>query len=329
MSDPILKVEDLRVYFYTYAGVVKAVDGVSFEVYNKEVFGLIGETGCGKTVTSRAITRLIPDPGRIESGRALFRINSRWVDLLKLPEDELRKIRGSMITYVFQDPTSALDPLYTAGYQIVETILAHNKTHPREAWSKAIETLRRVLIPEPEIRARSYPHELSGGMKQRVVAGASIVNEPRLLVADEPTTNVDVTIQAQMIELLSQLKNLKGMSIILVTHNMGLIAEMADRVAVMYAGKIVEIADVNTIFEEPLHPYTQGLINCVPDPTKELKELYPIAGTVPDLINPPSGCRFWPRCSRAMDICKREAPPGINVSEGHRVECWLYAGSGL
>lgn len=326
MSGQILVVEDLRVYFYTYAGVVKAVDGVTFEVYDREVFGLIGETGCGKTVASRAITRLIPDPGRIEGGRALFRIGSRWVDLLKLPDDELRKIRGNLITYVFQDPTSALDPLYTVGYQIVETVMAHNRIRAREAWLKAIDTLRRVLIPEPEVRARSYPHELSGGMKQRVVVGTSIVNEPKLLIADEPTTNVDVTIQAQIIELLHKLRDLKGASIMLITHNMGLIAEMADRVAVMYAGRIVEIADVNRIFEEPLHPYTQGLINCVPDPTKELKELHPIPGTVPDLINPPSGCRFWPRCPRAMDICKREIPPRISVSERHSVECWLYAG---
>ena len=328
MSEPILRVKDLRVYFYTYAGVVKAVEGVSFEVYSGEVFGLIGETGCGKTVTSRALTRLIPDPGRIEGGRVLFRINSEWVDLLKLPDSELRKIRGNLISYIFQDPSSALDPLYTAGYQVAETIIAHNRVSWKEAWLKAIDALRSVLIPDPEARVKNYPHELSGGMKQRVVIGTSIVNEPKLLIADEPTTNVDVTIQAQIIDLLHQLKNLRRTSIMLITHNMGLIAEMADRVAVMYAGRIAEIANVYTLFEEPLHPYTQGLIRCVPDPTKEIKELYPIPGTVPDLINPPKGCRFWPRCSKAMDICKREVPPRVEVSKGHFVECWLYAGGG-
>jgi len=328
MSELLLKVEDLRVYFYTYAGVVKAVEGVSFDVYTGEVFGLVGETGCGKTVTSRAITRLIPDPGRIEGGRALFRINSEWVDLLQLPDDELRKIRGSLISYIFQDPSSALDPLYTAGYQVAETITAHNRVSWHKAWLKAIEALRSVLIPDPEARAKNYPHELSGGMKQRVVIGTSIVNEPKLLIADEPTTNVDVTIQAQIIDLLHELKKRRRTAIMLITHNMGLVAEMADRVGVMYAGRIVEIADVYTIFEEPLHPYTQGLLRCVPDPTREIKELYPIPGTVPDLINPPKGCRFWPRCSKAMDICKKEVPKRVEISKGHYVECWLYGGGG-
>lgn len=327
-GEPLLKVRDLTVYFYTYAGVVKAVEGVSFNVYPREVFGLVGETGCGKTVTSRAITRLIPEPGRIEKGQALFRRDSGWIDLLKLPEDEVRKIRGSEIAYIFQDPSSALDPLYTVGYHIAETITAHRDTSWNDAWKEAVNILKSVLIPDPANRIKNYPHELSGGMKQRVVIGVSIANSPKLLIADEPTTNVDVTIQAQIIELLKQLKEERGTSIILITHNMGLVAEMADRVGVMYAGKMVEIADVYTIFEEPLHPYTQGLLKCVPNPLKEIKELHSIPGTIPNLIYPPKGCRFHPRCPFAKPICKEKAPPRVEIAPGHYIECWLYADQG-
>ena len=291
MREPILIVRDLVVYFYTYAGVVKAVDGVSFEVYPGEVFGIVGETGCGKTVTSRAITRLIPEPGRIEGGSVLFKRDSEWIDLLKLPDGELRRIRGNEIAYIFQDPSSALDPLYTTGFQISETIIAHRSVSWNSAWRRALEILRSVLIPDPEKRIKNFPHELSGGMKQRIVIGISISNEPKILVADEPTTNVDVTIQLQLIHLLDKLRREKNTSIMLITHNMGLVAEMADRVGVMYAGRMVEIGEIYEIFDSPLHPYTQGLLKCVPNPLKRIERLYSIVGTIPNLIYPPPGCR--------------------------------------
>ena len=320
----ILKIRDLYVNFYTYAGVVKAINGVSLDVYEGEVLGLVGETGCGKTVTSRAITRLIPSPGRIEKGEIWYRKDGKWIDLLKLDDDELRKIRGDEISYIFQDPSSALDPLYTSGYQIAETMVVHDRAEWDEAWKKAVELLKETLIPDAESRVRNYPHELSGGMKQRVVISIALSNDPRILIADEPTTNVDVTIQAELIDLLKELQKKKGTTIILITHNMGLIAEMSDRVAVMYAGNVVEIADVWTIFEDPLHPYTRGLLACVPDPLKRIERLEPIPGTIPNLIYPPPGCRFHPRCAHAMDICKKKRPPRVEVSSGHFVECWLY-----
>jgi len=322
--EPLLKVRDLVVYFYTYAGVVKAVEKVSFDVYPGEVYGIVGETGCGKTVTSRAITRLIPEPGRIEGGQALFRRDSEWIDLLKLPDKELRKIRGNEIAYIFQDPSSSLDPLYTTGYQIGETIISHRDIRWNDAWKKALDILRNVLIPDPEKRIKNFPHELSGGMKQRIVIGISISNEPKILIADEPTTNVDVTIQAQIISLLAKLKEERNTSIILITHNMGLVAEMADRVGVMYAGKMVEIAPIEEIFENPMHPYTKGLLECVPNPLKEIKRLQHIPGTIPNLIYPPPGCRFHPRCPHAMPICKKMHPPRKEIAPNHFVECWLY-----
>ncbi|MEX0569534.1 MAG: ABC transporter ATP-binding protein [Candidatus Njordarchaeota archaeon] len=328
MTEPILIVKNLVVYFYTYAGVVKAVEGVSFKVYPGEVFGIVGETGCGKTVTSRAITRLIPEPGRIEGGEILFRKNSEWIDLLSLPDSELRKIRGNDIAYIFQDPSSSLDPLYMTGYQIGETIVSHRDVRWRDAWKKAVDILENVLIPDPKSRVKNYPHEMSGGMKQRVVIGISISNEPKILIADEPTTNVDVTIQAQLIDLLKRLKKERNTSIILITHNMGLIAEMADRVGVMYAGKMIEIASIDEIFNNPLHPYTRGLLKCVPNPLKKIDRLYSIPGMIPNLIYPPSGCRFHPRCEHAKPICKEKHPPTVEISPGHFVECWLYSEEG-
>ncbi len=327
MSDEkkiILKIRDLYVNFYTYAGVVKAINGVNLDVYEGEVLGLVGETGCGKTVTSRAITRLIPHPGRIEKGEVLLRTNGKWIDLLKLSEDELRKIRGDLISYIFQDPSSALDPLYSAGYQIAETIVVHERGEWNEAWKKAVELLKETLIPAAEQRVKNYPHELSGGMKQRVVISIALANDPKILIADEPTTNVDVTIQAELIELLKELQRRKKTTIILITHNMGLVAEMADRVAVMYAGNVVEIASIWDLFEEPLHPYTQGLLESVPDVLKKVERLKPIPGSIPNLIFPPPGCRFHPRCPYAMDVCKIKHPPRVEVKPGHFVECWLY-----
>ncbi len=318
----LLRVEDLRVYFYTYAGVVKAVDGVSFTVRKGEVFSIVGETGCGKSVTARAITKLIKPPGRIIGGRVLF----EGRDLLKLSEKEIRRIRGKDIAYIYQDPSSSLDPLYTSGYQIAETITVHNpSTKLKNALKKAIEILRDVAIPDPVKRARNYPHELSGGMKQRVVIGISVSNKPKLIIADEPTTSLDVTVQAQVLDLLQELRKKYGTTIMLITHNLGVVAEVSDRVMVMYAGKVVEIADVYTLFTNPLHPYTRGLLSAVPNPLEKIDEIKPIPGFVPDMINIPRGCRFRPRCSYATQRCLRE-PPLIEVKPGHLVSCWMYTG---
>jgi peptide/nickel transport system ATP-binding protein len=326
-ENEILRVNDLHVRFYTYAGVVHAVSGVSFYVKEAETVALVGETGCGKTVTTRAITRLIDPPGRIERGVVLFRRrDGRVVDLLKISDEELRQIRGYEIAYVFQDPTSALDPLYTIGFHVYETVKAHNpRVGKKEGFRLAIKLLKEVLIPSPEVRVKNYPHELSGGMRQRSVIAIGLSNNPRLLIADEPTTNLDVTVQAQVLELLKELQKMYKMSIILITHNLGIVADMAERVYVMYAGKIVEEGIVDQIFYNPLHPYTRMLLRAVPNPLKKIEKLEYIPGTVPALINPPPGCRFHPRCPFAMDICRREEPPLVEVEKGHFVACWLYA----
>ncbi len=321
----VLKVRDLEVKFYTYAGVVNAVSRVSFDVYEGEVVALVGETGCGKTVTTRALTRLIEHPGRIENGSALFkRRNSEVVDLLKVPDEVIRDIRGNEIAYVFQDPTSALDPLYTVGTHIVETVINHRKAKVKEVLKDAIRLLREVVIPSPELRVKNYPHELSGGMRQRAVIATSLSNSPKLLIADEPTTNLDVTIQAQILELLKDLQARYKMSLILITHNLGIVAEISDRVYIMYAGKIVEEALTTDLYYKPLHPYTQLLLRSVPNPLKRIERLESIPGMVPSLINPPPGCRFYPRCPYATDICRREEPSMIEVEPRHRVACWLY-----
>ncbi|MEM0044150.1 MAG: ABC transporter ATP-binding protein [Sulfolobales archaeon] len=321
----ILKVVDLDVKFYTYAGVVEAVSKVSFDVYRNEIVALVGETGSGKTVSTRAITRLIDSPGRIEGGSVLFRRrNGGIVDLLSLPDEEIRKIRGDEIAYIFQDPTSALDPLYTIGVHIAETVRDHRTVSGRVLRDLAIKLLRDVAIPNPEIRYKSYPHEMSGGMRQRSVIAISLSNTPILLVADEPTTNLDVTIQAQILDMIRDLVKSRGMSTILVTHNLGVVAETADRVYVMYAGKIAEHGGVYDIFEKPSHPYTQMLLRAVPNPMRKITKLESIPGTIPTLVNPPRGCRFHPRCPFAMDVCRREEPPLVEVEKGHFASCWLH-----
>jgi peptide/nickel transport system ATP-binding protein len=320
----VLKVLDLDVRFYTYAGVVHAVSGVSFEVFEGEVVSLVGETGCGKTVTTRAITRLIDSPGRIVGGRALFRRRSgEVVDLLRISDDELRKIRGDEIAYVFQDPTSALDPLYTIGAHTIETVKAHRKASTKEILKQAIKLLAETMIPNPEVRVRNYPHELSGGMRQRAVISIGLSNSPKLLIADEPTTNLDVTVQAQILDLLRELRSRYGMSLILITHNLGVVAEMAHRVYVMYAGKVVEEAETEEVFYSPEHPYTKLLLRSVPNPARKIEKLESIPGVVPSLINPPPGCRFHPRCPYAKDICRAEEPPLVDLGKNHRVACWL------
>ncbi|HDJ84030.1 MAG TPA: ABC transporter ATP-binding protein [Desulfurococcaceae archaeon] len=326
LCKPILEVRDLYVNFYTYAGIVKAIDGVSFTVCEGETFCLVGETGCGKTVTSRALTRLVPSPGRIVKGEVIYYTPYGKIDLLKLSEDKLREIRGKEIAYIFQDPAAALDPLYTIGYQVGETMVEHKTVKTwKEAFRKAVEVLRNVLLPDPEKRVKSYPHELSGGMKQRSVIGIGLSNQPRIVIADEPTSYLDVTIQAQIMDLLRKLKKERKLTIILITHNMGLVAEMCDRVAVMYAGNIVELGPVERIFKNPLHPYTRGLLKAVPNPLTKIEKLESIPGTVPNLIYPPPGCRFHPRCRYAMDVCKREKPRLIEVEPEHYVACHLYS----
>jgi peptide/nickel transport system ATP-binding protein len=321
----VLMVNNLTVKFYTYAGVVHAVSKVSFEVYKNEIVALVGETGSGKTVTTRAITRLIESPGRIEEGEMLFRRrNNKIVDLMKISDEEIRRIRGDEIAYIFQDPTSALDPLYTIGEHIDETIKDHRFIDKKIIRKISIDLLRKVGIPNPEIRIKNYPHEMSGGMRQRSVISISLSNEPVLLIADEPTTNLDVTIQAQILDLLKELVKERGMSMILITHNLGIVAEVADRVYIMYAGKIVESGDVYEIFSRPLHPYTQMLLRAVPNPLKKIIKLETIPGTIPSLIDPPSGCRFHPRCPFTKDICTKQEPPMIEAEKNHYVACWLY-----
>jgi peptide/nickel transport system ATP-binding protein len=327
--DPIIEVKDLYVNFYTYAGVVKAIDGVSFTVCRGETYCLVGETGCGKTVTAKAITRLIPPPGRIERGEVIFYPEpGKPVNVGELSEEEIRRIRGKEISYIFQDPSSALDPLYTIGHHVSETMLAHGLVKSmKEGLREAVRVLKRVLMPDPEERVKSYPHELSGGMKQRGVIGISLSTKPKVLIADEPTTAVDVTIQAQLMQLLRDLKASEGLTLILITHNMGLVAEMCDRVAIMYAGRIVEEAPVLDIFKSPKHPYTRALLKAVINPLSKVNKLEPIPGTVPDLIRPPRGCRFHPRCPYFSDICL-ERPPEFRVGPRHKVACWLYKEEG-
>ena len=326
MPEPILQVRNLSVHFYTYAGILKAIEKVSFDVYKGETFALVGESGCGMSVTSRALTQLIESPGKIVEGEILYyKDDGSVIDLLKLNDKEIREIRGNEIAYIFQDPHASLDPLYTIGYQIAEAMEVHGKVKSiKEGIKKAVEILRAVLIPDPERRVKNYPHELSGGMKQRVVIGIGISNNPRILIADEPTTALDVTVQAQILELINQLKEKYKATVILITHNLGVVAETADRVAVMYAGKIVEIAPVDEIFKNPLHPYTKGLLKAVPNLMTKIERLESIPGTVPNLINPPSGCRFHPRCLYAKDICKQKIPELKEIENGHFVACHLY-----
>ncbi len=320
--DVILKIEDLYVNFYTYAGVVKAIDGVNLEVYRGECLGLVGETGCGKSVTMRSVLRLIPPPGEIVKGKIWF----NGVNLLELPESEMRKIRGNKIAYIVQEPSAALDPLYRVGYQVAEPMVYHGLVKSfKDAWGRVIQLFKSVMMPEPEERAKAYPHELSGGMKQRVVIATALSGETELLIADEPTTAVDVTIQAQIMDLLSKLRKERNLTLILVTHNLGLVAEMCDRVAVMYAGNIVELAPTEELFKNPMHPYVKGLLAAVPRITASKDVvLKPIPGFVPNLIYPPPGCRFHPRCDKAMPICKREKPAMKEVAPGHWVACHLY-----
>ncbi len=321
MSSPLLKIENLRVYYYSLRGIVKAVDNVSLEVNRGEVLGLAGESGCGKSTLGYSLLRLVPPPGRIIGGRILFDGNN----ILEWPEEKIRReYRWKKVSMIFQGAMNVLNPVKTVGDQIAEIFLVHlpDKFTKKEALEKAKELLEMVGI-DPR-RVKNYPHEFSGGMKQRVVIAMALALNPDLVIADEPTTALDVVVQAQIINLLKKLKKERNMSIILISHDLSLIAEMSDKVAIMYAGKIVEYGISDYVYNNPLHPYTQGLIRSIPR-LKGPKELVWIPGQPPDLRTPPAGCRFHPRCSHATDLCRKEEPPMIEVEPNHSVACWLYA----
>ncbi|MDR3576638.1 MAG: ABC transporter ATP-binding protein [Anaerolineaceae bacterium] len=327
-SKPLLEVHNLKTYFYTEDGVVKAVDGVDFNVYPGEVLGLVGESGCGKSVTSFSIMRLVASPGKIIEGEILFEDRN----LLKISEDDMVHIRGNRISMIFQQPQSSLNPVFKAGDQIAEVFEIHEKTNKEKSWLEAVDLLKLVGIPDAPKKASSYPHEMSGGQAQRVMIAMGLALKPKLLIADEPTTALDVTIQAQILDLIRALREKLGTSVILITHDLGVIAEMADRVAVMYAGRVVEQSDVNTLFEKPLHPYTQGLIASIPVLGKVLERLDVIPGSVPNLVNLPPGCRFAPRCRLRekynLKICTEIEPELDEVVPGHFSRCWLYVNHG-
>ncbi len=322
--DKILDVRDLRTYFYTEDGVVKAVDGVDLHVRRGEVLGLVGESGCGKSVTSFSILRLVGIPGRIVDGQIFF----EGEDLLKLSDAGMRTIRGNRISMIFQQPTSCLNPVFKVGAQIAEVLDVHQQFSKEESRKRVVELLHTVGIPEPAKRVNCYPHELSGGMAQRVMIAMALACTPELLIADEPTTALDVTIQAQVLDLLTTLRREIGTSIILITHDLGIVAETCERVAVMYAGRIVEETDVGTLFANPLHPYTTGLIGSVPVLGQIKERLQVIPGSVPNLIDLPEGCKFAPRCmariEHNLDICTEQEPPLRPVEPRHPVRCWLY-----
>jgi len=323
-AEPLLEIEDLRTYFFTRDGIVRAVDGVSLDVRRGETLGVVGESGCGKSVTSLSILRLIPEPpGRIVSGAIRF----EGADLLKLSETEMRDIRGNEISMIFQEPMTSLNPVLTVSRQISETLMLHQGLDARAAASRAVEMLRLVKIPEPERRAQQYPHELSGGMRQRVMIAMALACNPKLLIADEPTTALDVTIQAQILDLMRELKQKIGAAIILITHDLGVVAEMAQRVVVMYAGRKVEEAPVRELFRRPRHPYTVGLLNSVPHLGATRGRATPprlaeIQGMVPSLREEIVGCAFAPRCPFVTDRCRREAPVLETKGTGHVVACF-------
>ena len=319
MAEPLLKVSGLRTHFYTEEGVVKAVDGVDFEIPRGGILGIVGESGCGKSITSLSIMRLVAQPqGKIIDGQILF----NGEDLLKKSDEEMRHIRGNRIALISQDPMTSLNPVLTIGDQIMEAIILHQKVSKAEARKKAVEMLDRVGIPSAANRLDDYPHQFSGGMRQRVVIAIALCCEPDLLIADEPTTALDVTIQAQILDLIRDIRDRNNAAVIMITHDLGVVAELCDNVAVMYAGKVVEYTDVDTIFKKPQHPYTQGLMNSLPTLGKAQKRLTPIEGQPPSLSRLPQGCSFGPRCTHYWAKCA-EAPKLDTTDPGHLVRCWL------
>ncbi|OQX84555.1 peptide ABC transporter ATP-binding protein [candidate division KSB1 bacterium 4484_87] len=322
-NDTLLQVKNLHTVFDTFEGRVKAVEGVSFSINEKEILGVVGESGCGKSVMALSLLRLIPSPpGKIIAGEILF----RNTDLLRIAEKEMRKIRGNEISMIFQEPMTSLNPVFTIGDQIAEAIRLHQHVSKKESLEKTVEMLRLVGIPNAEERVWEYPHEMSGGMKQRVMIAMALSCHPALLIADEPTTALDVTIQAQILELILDMRDKFSTAVILITHDLGVVAETAERVIVMYAGRIVEIAPVLELFHNPAHPYTRGLLNSIPrlHSSKERKKKLPaIPGTVPDLNDMVSGCKFHPRCAHAMVLCREKEPELLPISSNHFSRCWL------
>ena len=320
MSEKLLEIKDERLSFFTPAGEVKALNGVSFSMEDGEVLGIVGESGSGKSVTAYSIMGLTAYPGKLVGGTVHF--NGHEVE--KMTEKEFRKIRGNEVSIIFQDPMTSLNPVYTIGNQIVEVILLHTNKTKKEAYERAKELLELVGINEPSKRLKQYPHELSGGMRQRVMIAIALACEPKLLIADEPTTALDVTIQAQILELMQELRKKLGMSIIMITHDLGVVASMCEKIAVMYAGHIVEYGTADEIFYNPSHEYTKGLIKSIPKLNAEkIERLVPIEGQPVDLLNPPAGCPFAPRCSECMKICLNKMPPKTELSDTHYSYCWL------
>jgi len=318
--EEILRVENLRINFITEDGVVKAIDGVSFSLKRGEVLGIVGETGCGKSVTAHAILRLLPQPpAQIVGGRVVF----EGKNLLDLSEDEMNKIRGNGIAMIFQEPMTSLNPAFTIKEQMVDVITLHRNVSKKEAVEIAASALRDVKLPQPEIILNKYPHELSGGQRQRVMIAMALSCQPKILIADEPTTALDVTIQAQILNLIKNLQEKYKMSVMIITHDMGVVAQISDRVAVMYAGNVVEIGDVKEVLKSPIHPYTKGLLKSIPKIENPNERLETIPGSVPNLIDPPSGCRFHPRCSIRNDICEKKKPLLEEVKKGRYVACHM------
>ncbi|MDX9691636.1 MAG: ABC transporter ATP-binding protein [Acholeplasmataceae bacterium] len=317
----ILEVKNLHTSFFTHMGEVRAVRGITFDVEKGDILGIVGESGSGKSVTSLSVMGLIDHPGKIKEGEIIF----DGKDLSKMTHSELSNIRGNDISMIFQDPMTSLNPVFRIGNQITDIIRRHTNVSKQEAKERALELLNLVNIPEPETRIRQYPHQFSGGMRQRAMIAMALSCNPKLLIADEPTTALDVTIQAQILELLKELKDKKDLSIILITHDLGVIAESCNKVIVMYGGLIMEQGTVLDIFENPQHPYTRGLHQSVPkNVTGEKKRLIPIGGTPPDLLEPPLGCPFYPRCKHAMEICAKKLPPLFKLDEKHQAACWLH-----
>jgi dipeptide transport system ATP-binding protein len=319
-TEKVLTVEDLYVSFTTFGGEVQALRGVTFDLNKGETLAIVGESGCGKSVTANTIMGLIPQPpGKIKNGKVLFKNQN----LVKMSKSRLRKVQGVDISMIFQDPMTALNPTLQVGEQLTEGLRTHQKVSKAAAYTKAIEMLNLVGIPNPKERMKQYPHQFSGGMRQRIVIAIALICEPELLIADEPTTALDVTIQAQILELFEEIQEKMGVSIILITHDLGVVAKIADRIAVMYAGKIIETGDKREIFYTPQHPYTKGLLNSVPRLDLAGEELQPIEGTPPDLFSPPKGCPFTARCAFAMEVCGEVYPVSTAISDTHVVDCWL------
>ncbi len=322
MEQTLLKVEDLKTYFFTRRGVVKAVDGVSFSVQHGESMGIVGESGCGKSVTCLSLLRLVPEPaGRIVGGRILL----HGEDLVTKSEPDMRKVRGKRIAIILQDPMSSLNPVFTIGSQVAEAITLHQKVRGGVLWDRVKEILRQVLIPAAESRLGDYPHQMSGGMRQRVCGAIALSCQPSLLIADEPTTSLDVSVQLQYLNLLKDIQQKTKVGLIFITHDFGIVANVCDKVVVMYAGKIVERANVVELFNRPKHPYTEALLASVPKLEERRRRLAEISGEPPRLYKLPSGCSFHPRCTQVKDVCREKAPPEVQISEGHTVRCWLVS----